>query len=333
MSRALVVLVLVLVAVACADGGDVSGDRGPERPPPSEPAAGPVVREITLGETQFVLHDEGRDCVALEILHPGLQSTVERRCYDQHNLLSQSNPCGWLVSPPEASEAPVALSVTFECEVELPTVFYGRQVAANVAYLCLGTMEGEDDSERVTGARFLESDDSGYLLEPVGPGELTAAHAFTADGLRHGEPPLDAPSAPIYEACEELAPWGETGIEYLLELIIVADDALRAPRLTLLFDGGLGALGVAGEAFEGDEPVDLPGRLPASSEGVVVTVEREGEPVFSETFAWPSALRSILKSGRGCNTLIPVRFALGATVLDGDRGGVAIDMEPSACAL
>jgi hypothetical protein len=69
---------------------------------------------------------------------------------------------------------------------------------------------------------------------------------------------VPAPSAPIYEACEALAPWGEPGIEYHLVLLVTADLDLPDAEAVLFFDTGLDAVGVAPEAFDDVDVIDLP---------------------------------------------------------------------------
>jgi hypothetical protein len=158
MTRLLVLFMIVATCAAC--GGDrgpprLGVDRGPHRPGPAEPSTGPVVADLAIGETAFLLRAEGGDCVALEIQHPGLQSTVERRCFEREVVVAESSRCGWPDGPEAVAGSALADSFVWECDVDLPAVLYGKVAEPNIAYVCLGTMEGKDGAETVTGARSL----------------------------------------------------------------------------------------------------------------------------------------------------------------------------------
>jgi hypothetical protein len=201
MMRPLVVLVAGALIGACSMG-HVDTTMPPPRPEPSPPATGPTVAILALGDTTFSLHEEGGGCLALAIDHPGLQSTVERACFEGEHVVDVSDACGWL-----ASENPPS-----GCGVALPIVFYGQVREPAIGYLCVGTIRSSEGTEEVTSARFLPLDGGGFILDEAHPDEARAAHLFTNGGLRYGHPPLDAPSDTIYRLCEEQAPWGTTGV-------------------------------------------------------------------------------------------------------------------------
>lgn len=197
--RRLVVLIAGALIGACSTG-HVDTTMPPSRPEPSPPATGPTVATLALGDTTFSLHDEGGGCLALAIDHPGLQSTVERGCFEGEHVAEMSDACGWL-----ASEEPPS-----GCGVALPIVFYGQVLEPGIGYLCVGTMRSSEGTEEVISARFLPFDGDGFILDEAHPDETRAAHLLTDGGLRYGQPPLDTPSDSIYRMCEEQAPWGST---------------------------------------------------------------------------------------------------------------------------
>lgn len=290
-----------------------------------------MVAETTIDATTFLLHDEGDGCVALEIRHPGMQSTVERRCFERDNVLDVSTTCGWLTQPEAAADIALALSIAIDCDVDLPPVLFGRVTDPSIGYVCLGTLVEDAEPPIVDTARFLDFDPSGYILEPAIGGEAAAAHLFTPDGLRYGTPPLDAPSAPIYEACERLAPWGAAGSELAAELRIEAGDELHRESISVFVDTGLDHYGVSGDAFAREDRVDFPGRIAASSAGVIVRVEQDGAEVFAASYDWPAELAPILDSESPCLEPIVVTFTVANEVFDGDRDAVTVEMQPSDC--
>lgn len=309
----------------------MGGDRGPDRPGPDEPSIAPVVADLTIGEAEFLLHDEGEGCVALEVRHPGLQSTVERRCFEREVVVVESTRCGWLEGPEAAAGSALADSFVWECEVDLPAVLYGKVAEPNIAHVCLGTMVGEGPPEvTVRGARFLRPGNDGFILEPARADEVSAAHLFTADGLRYGTPPLDAPSAPIYEACEALAPWGETGIEYHVVLRVAAELEPPGDDAILFFDTGLEAVGVDLRAFEDMAVIDLPGRLGASSAGLTVGFEAGVTRRSAIEYPWPADLQSLLRSGRPCTDPIFLEVLVGEGFPNSPEA-VSISMQPASC--
>jgi len=194
--RVLIVLVVGALIGACSTG-HVDTTLPLSRPEPSQPATGPTVATLALGDTTFSLHDEGDGCLALTIDHSGLQSTVERECFEGEHVVEMSDACGWL-----ASEEPPS-----GCDVALPIVFYGQVREPGIGYLCVGTIRSSEGTEEVISARFVPFESDGFILDQAHPDETPAAHLFTHGGLRYGQPPLDAPSDTIYRFCEEQAPW------------------------------------------------------------------------------------------------------------------------------
>lgn len=160
---------------------------------PSEPATGSAIRELVVGETVFTLHDEGDNCIAVEISHPGLQETIERMCFNDLNTLRITDSCGWLTGSPREKPYP--------CDVELPQILYGIVTVPRYKFVCVGrfTLDG---ASSLTGARVLPMGKDGLVFTMAEPGESYHAHFLTGGGKRLGDPPLDAPSDPIYTMCE-----------------------------------------------------------------------------------------------------------------------------------
>ncbi|MCP4305432.1 MAG: hypothetical protein GY788_11255, partial [bacterium] len=177
----LLVLAGALVLGACTGGG-INESSGPQRPDPSEPASGPVVAVIEVSGTSFELHDEGEGCVAVDVVHPGLQMTVERRCFEGQQVVSVTSTCGWLATPVTAEQS--------GCDLELPVAFYGRVTDPNIGYVCIGTIEDSGGSSGVTAARFVNPVGDGFILEAAQPDESPYAHLFSTGGSRYGDPPL-----------------------------------------------------------------------------------------------------------------------------------------------
>ena len=220
MKRAIAVMTLILIGAACSS-------RGPSRAAESQPANGPVVAEVAIGETHFQLHDEVDGCVSVEIFHRGLQQTVQTACLGGQQVLSITDSCGWL----EDSGG----ELTGVCDVQLPAVLFGQVIEPAIGHVCIGTIRNVVGASGVTGARFVNVDASDFILEPAIEGEGPYPHLFTVDGLRYGDPPLDAPSAPIYELCEEQAPWLQSGLEYSVDVMISLADELRTDEVTITF--------------------------------------------------------------------------------------------------
>jgi hypothetical protein len=302
-------------------------DSGPQRPEPSEPSTGAIVREVTVGDTDFLLHDEEAGCVAAEIVHPGLQSTVERRCFGGEQVLSSTRSCGWLDARDERAQQ-------FDCDVELPVVFFGRVTAPGIGYVCVGTIEDTaDGGAGVVAARFVDVSGGGFILEPAGVGESDAAHLFTVGGLRYGEPPLDAPSDPIYRLCEAEAPWGRTEIGSEIEVWITLDEALQTDDLVFGVAGGTGSQAVAGGAFSdgaGPQPIYLV--VPSQGSELTAWVETvvEGDRLLERSYPWPAQFLDVLSGEVECEVArISVHFA--ERVRSGDADAVSVSWEGRGC--
>jgi hypothetical protein len=312
MPKALYVTALfgILLLAGCgADGRTVVDLAPPGPPPPSEPSTGPLVRQVTVDDTDFRLRDEGDGCVALEISHPGLQTTVERRCFERELVLNSSTSCGWL-------ERPETGNAGFNCHVSLPTVLYGRVTDPAVAYVCQA------------GGRFLAPDGDGFILEPARAGEGASAHLFTAEGLRYGTPPLSS-SSRIYERCETGAPWGSPGIEYLIEVILNVEEDLMRDDITVVMDAGLDRVGASGGTIrKEDTPAYLLLRVPSSSTHVMVSVLIGDDQIFPEEeisfdYDWPEAVSTVIHSGNPCTGSAAImRVEVGTSILQGDSEAV-----------
>lgn len=278
---------------------------------------------MEVSGTSFELHDEGQGCVAVEVIHPGLQTTVERTCFDGQHVVSVTSPCGWFTSPDESGQ--------FGCGLELPAVLYGLVTDPNIGYICVGTIDDSGGSAGVTAARFVAPMRDGFILEATGPNERPYAHLFTAGGLRYGDPPLDAPSDPIYKLCEGQAPWNESALEYGVDLEVRYTESLRNDNVTVFFHSGLDLIGLGGGAFEDDEVVAVPVRVPASSLALGVTVETEIGPILGWDYPWPDDLLTILHSGVACNDLIVIQVTVGSDVLEGSDSAIELEFVDSDC--
>ncbi len=73
-----------------------SESMGPQQPEPDMPGEGPVIASVEVDGTSFVMHDESDGQVAVEIIHPGLQTTVERALLNDWSTLRETSTCGWL---------------------------------------------------------------------------------------------------------------------------------------------------------------------------------------------------------------------------------------------
>jgi hypothetical protein len=309
--------------VAACSGGDVNESSGPQRPEPSEPASGPVVAVIDSSDTRYELHDEGEGCVAVDIIHPGLQTTVERMCFEGQQVISATSECGWLAVPDSDERS--------GCDLELPVVFYGQVTDPNIGFVCVGAIGDAGGSSGVTSARFVEVDGDGFILEAAGPDDAPYAHLFNAGGLRYGDPPLDAPSDPIYRLCEGQAPWSETALEYGVDLEVTYSESLRTDDVTVFFHSGLDRVGVSGGVFAGDESVSLPVRVPESSSVLGVTVETDVGPILGWDYRWPDELLEILQSGVACNGLTVIQVSVGSEVLEGVDTAIELELLGSDC--
>ena len=307
-----------------------SESMGPQRPEPDMPAEGPVIASVDVDGTSFVMHDESDGQVAVEIIHPGLQTTVERALLNDWNTLRETSTCGWLADPVE--EAPG------DCDVELPRVFYGRVTDPDVGYVCVGAVEHfeQDPGFGVTGARFLTRDEDGYILEAAQPGEGAAPHLLTVGGSRVGDPPLDAPSGPIYEACEAATGVEEFEAAVWVDLSVRLDESLRqGDRLVVMVLGGLHRGGISAGAFEGDEAVPITfGVTPTAHRFTVAVVdENDSEPIVSTDLVWPDEIYELLAADERCTGLTMVELTLGAGVLDGDEDAIDVRFVGSECSI
>lgn len=315
---------IVALAVAACEGSKINESSGPQRPEPSESASGPVVALIDVADTGFELHDEGDGCIAVEVVHPGLQTTVERGCFEGQHVIAATQSCGWLTDPESGEQS--------GCDLELPVVFYGRVTDPNIGYVCVGTIGDSGGSAGVRSARFVDVDSDGFILDAAGPNEGPHAHLFSAGGLRYGDPPLDAPSDPIYRLCEGQAPWSETALEYGVDLEVTYTESLRTDDVTVFFHSGLDLIGVSGGSFTGEESVTVPVRVPDSSSALGVTVETEVGPILGWDYPWPDELLAILRSGVPCNGLTIIQVSVGSRVLDGADTAIELKFLGSECA-
>lgn len=317
---------ITLLASACTPTS-VGGDLGPQRPEPSQAATGPVIATLEENGTTLELHDEGENCLAVEIVHEGLQSTVERGCFDSWNSLRQTEPCGWLTEPSE--ETP------WDCDVELPSVLYGRVANPDVGYVCVGQFDFGDSgpSHGVIGARILPRDDNGYVFTIANPGESYHAHFLSTGGHRVGDPPLDAPSGPIYEFCEALAGVEDQEELYHVDLAVAFDESLYNRDVTAWFHSGLDQQGVLSSVIEPGQRMTMPVRITRSADSFSVEIEINGEPTMGLQLSWPKEVREILVSGEPCNGLTTVNVDIGAGVLEGTIGSVTSSFAGTECSV
>lgn len=316
-------IAIALIVAGCSATGSVDIESsGPQRPGPSDPPSGPIVASLAVSDTNFVLHDEGDDCVAAEIIHRGLQTTVERFCSGGGYVVDATSTCGWFDTPRDTPPE--------GCDIELPSVLYGYVADQAIGYVCIGTITDASGAAGVTAARFIDPTADGYLLVPAQLDESSAAHLFSETGLRYGDPPLDAPSDPIYRLCEEQAPWGETGVEYGVDLQVALDESLQTDDVTVLFQSDLESIGIQGDCCDGDDPTIFV-RVPASSSALGVTVEVDGRPVLRRDYPWPQELLEILSSGEACNGLNVVRVTFDPEALDGSDAAVELRLVGSSC--
>jgi hypothetical protein len=306
----------VLVAAGTLIGACAGGD-GWERPQPSEPAIGHVVASVDVGSTRFLLYDEGDGCLAVDVSHPGMQRTVDRTCvFGGTHHLAFSSACGWLADPSQPRGP--------GCDLTLPVVVFGQVRDAGIGYVCFGSFDASGSS--VVSARFVTFDEPGYVLDRVIPGETPHPHPFTVGGLRFGEPPLDAPSAAIYEMCEEQAPWGERETEIHMDLIILLGDDLQSHDVTVIVEAGTGPRGVNGASARHDGTIVLPVRVSGASTHLGIRVDREGDEILGVRLPWPDEMQTILDEGRECNGHVELRL-----VITGDPQ-VVFDFVRAECA-
>ncbi len=316
---------IILLTAGCSAG---RSSMGPQRPEPSEPATGPIVASIDVADTTFVMHDEGDGWVAVEVLYPGLQTTIERAPFNTWNVLSETSTCGWLVE--SGAEVPG------ECDVDLPRILYGRVTDPDIGYVCIGTINQRDGDPgfSVPGARFLTPDANGYILEEAQPGEGPFPHFLSAGGSRLGDPPLDAPSGPIYEACE-----AATGIEepekvVWVDLQLVLDESLSGnDDLTVMIVSGLDRGGISTSTYKGNDGY-LPtfGVTPTAHRFFVELVdENASTSIMSVDLEWPDEIHELLSSEEACDGISVVEVSLAEGVLDGSTDAVDVRFVGSDC--
>lgn len=315
---------IVLLAAGCSGGQvvEVLDQVGPERPPAAQPATGPVVAALEVESTSFALHDEGDGCVALTIDRPGMRSMVARSCFSGESVLTKSDTCGWLIAPDEWDGVGDG-----GCDVRLPAVVYGRIDAVPAEYVCIGTVR---DPEGVTGARFLETTAAGFILDAAHRHEAPAAHVFLENGVRYGDQPLDAPSEPIYQRCEQETPWGPPPVVHEVLLRVAVAERLRTSRRVVLFDSGTEPSGFVGSAVEGPE-IDETITITNLNEGlrVEVRLHQSDELAFEPHFPWPAPVPAILQGDAQCN-LIPVDVTIESGWPDDPGGAVTVASEGCA---
>ena len=220
-----------------------------------------------------------------------------------------------------------------ECDEPLPPVFFGRVTSPDVGYVCMGAIGSSEVDAGVEAARFLETSRAGVIFEPVGPNESPrAAHLYGPRGNHYGDPPLDAPSGYIYDRCDLLAPWGDTGVEYHTVLNIYFDTTLRNDSVTVWFDAGLGTAGISGAASD-EVPAEFDVVMPAASRGLVVGIHvNDAEALPATTFAWPAAVREILSRGVPCAGPISVDVTIAGSAVEGDPQAITIAFSSAECA-
>ncbi len=167
---------------------------GPRRGPDAPPTGVEVMRLKVSGFT-FILHSQGDRCMQVEIEGNGLQTTVDSFCATDWQPIDATRDCGIL----EGSDA------EFSCDVDLPQVIYGHILDPAVAHVCIGKMSEDTDLDGgVIGVRRLDVGPQGFTMSVRQPFEDWAAHMLDARGIPIGDPPLDAPSFPIYKRCQSV---------------------------------------------------------------------------------------------------------------------------------
>jgi len=307
-AAALPLLAGILLASCSGVPPDITLSRDDRRPAPSDPATGPAVATLEIGGTAFNLHNEGEGCLAVVVSHPGLEATVERRCFAGEHVLEATSSCGWLVAPGEPSPG--------GCDVDLPRAFYGRITSPGVGYACVGTFRDLGEDPTVVSARFVPFGDDGFILDLAGPDESAHAYLFNRGGPRYGQPPLDAPSGPIYQFCEAQAPWASLEPAYEVNLRIETAEQLRSDALTLSLDGGLGWISLSGGAVESGGIVEFSLQVPESSPGPDLRLTSAARTVLQAFLPWPTELVAFFEGG-GTRTGIVLGLTVGADALEG----------------
>lgn len=261
-----------------------------------------------------MMYDEGEGTTAVEVLHPGIQPTVHRAKFNQSNILRATETCGWLTEPnSEVNE--------WGCDIELPRVFFGRVTNPDIGYVCVGTIESFGGGFNVRGARVLEFDSSGFILAAAAPNESSAPHLFTASGSQYGEPPLDAPSAPIYEACESVIGVDGSEKKIWVDLWVSVDDSLPTDdHLTIVIGAGFFTRGISLGAFEDETRIQLTFAMTSSAKRLSVEVHNELDEgvLVSSQLDWPVEIDDLLMQPEACDGLTTLQMDVGAGVLDGE---------------
>jgi hypothetical protein len=268
---------------------------------------------LDVGETTFELHDEGVGCLAIAIQQPGLQSTVERSCFEGDRVLAGTTECGWLAQPSAENSG---------CDVPLPTVLFGQVRDPAIRFVCVGTIEDSGENSTAVSARFVPIDGFGFILSAAHRDEVAVPHAFTSGGLRYGQAPTDEPSDPVYRLCEAEAPWGPAEAEYQVTLRVEMDAELRRADVTVIVDAGLGKVGISGSAAVEGELIAVPIRVPASSPGLEISIETVGEERAGYELDWPEAFQEILEAIRVCDGPIDGPTSLRLSIREGALAGV-----------
>jgi len=307
---------LLLVVGACS--GEIVDTTSIPRGAPAEPATGPIVDTLIIGDTSFTVHDEGGGCLAVGIDLPGLQSTVSRHCFSGEQVLAATTACGWLV---EAATGPG----NGGCDVTLPVAFYGQVRATGVGYVCVGTIREPYGAKEVVSARFVPFDAAGFILTAAGADESAAAYLFTSGGLRYGQPPADAPADPTYRLCEEQAPWGVSDREVSVRITIEVGATLQSENVTFLLDAGTGPVALSGGSVDDGFIAGFPLRVAASSTGLAITVDPHGGDVAEFLRPWPESFQAALSAGvdpLDPSTSIELRLVIDDGALAGEAQAV-----------
>lgn len=321
----LIVGIASALLLASCDTTLLAESESPQKPEPSETANGPIVASIDVAKTTFEMHNEGDGLLAVEVVHPGLQTTVEGGYFGDWNVLRATETCGWLADPNEENAT--------GCDIELPRVLYGRVTNPDVGYVCVGTIEESADGGEVTGARILPSDKNGYIFEVAQPGEVPTAHMLTSGGSRLGDPPLDAPSDPIHKFCEDATGIEEPEVALVVDLLVNLDESLRNDDLTIMLLSGLHRGGIDLSAREGGEPFQFIVEVTPSALRFAVELfdENYTQPIMSTELAWPEEIYELLASNEPCSGQTIVEVIVGPDVLEEAEDAVDVRYVGSEC--
>lgn len=275
------------------------------------------------GDTAFTLHDESDGCLAIAVDHPGLQTTVERFCLDEWNHLEETSSCGRLESNGEESNG--------FCDIELPTALYRRVTDPDVGFACVGIFEEDAEGHGVMGTRIVDRDANGYVLTVAGEGEGSPLHFLSAGGSRIGDPPLDAPSDPIYRFCEAEAAVGVHESEFPVALRMYFDETLQNESIVVFLHAGLDRTGLSGGSFEGNEYIDIWVRVTPTVRRLGVDVERNNAPVYSRELVWLAELLDILDSDDACSDVTTIAVWVLSEVVEGSPDSVHMEYIGTEC--